>query len=161
MKASASKLNISENVKTISETLLSARKESLNRVQNTPLQARGKLWNMDVFSWLNPSTEELINTIDALPFQLIWMCKEETANQILQFDNSVLAKIRTIIQTNNAQFSLAEKHIDFLESYICFANTEESLEALHSFRKQKCAVIFSTNSESDVHEFEDFLKIHQ
>jgi hypothetical protein len=161
MKESLSKASGNEKVISISETLLSARKESLNRVQSTPLQARGKLWNMDVFSWLNPRNEELINTIDALPFQLIWMCKEATANQILQLDNSVLAKIRTIIQTNNAQFTLADKHIDFLESYICFETTEESLEALHSFRKQKCAVIFSTNTEADLHEFEDFLRIHQ
>jgi hypothetical protein len=154
---------IEESTQTSTKTLLDARQESLQHITKFPLQARGKLFGMDTFSWVNPSHEELINTFDALPFQLIWICNAITANELLNLDVSLLHKIKTIIQYDKATFTLDKAKAMHLNSYLCISDLSEGLESILGFRKQKCAVIFTSDASTNnyLKTFEDFLKVNQ
>jgi len=60
----------------INQQLKSAKEQGLFKQNDTSLQPKGKLFGMDVFSWVYPNIEVLNLTLSAFPFPVLWLGNE-------------------------------------------------------------------------------------
>ena len=58
---------------TSQQQLLLARQEALRAEKENSLRALGKMWGMDVFTWIDPYPGSISSTIHAFPFPVIWL----------------------------------------------------------------------------------------
>ena len=56
----------------IENSILQARKEGLLKASDTTMNSHGKLWGMDVFSWINPNPVVLSATMESFPFPILF-----------------------------------------------------------------------------------------
>ncbi len=75
------------------QQLLSARQETLQKLQTTAMRPHGKLWGLDVFSWLEPDMELLANTIHSFPFQVVWISNKEILEGVVAADPQILSNV--------------------------------------------------------------------
>jgi len=72
-----------KNVITQKSELLRARQEALHQQnQGCEIQSWGKFTGFEVFTWLNPSLEKLIPTMESMPFPVYWVTTEEAFHSL-------------------------------------------------------------------------------
>lgn len=76
-----SKMSIEEFQK-IENQLVEARKNGLLHDRDTCLVAKGKVLEMDAFSWQYPSIEVLEKTILSFPFSVLWIGNKQEINAL-------------------------------------------------------------------------------
>ncbi|MBM3424073.1 MAG: hypothetical protein FJY06_01100 [Bacteroidetes bacterium] len=58
--------------------LLNVRDQALrHQVKEWSIKSWGKFNGFEVFTWLNPSREKLIATLDSMPFPIIWVSTDD------------------------------------------------------------------------------------
>jgi hypothetical protein len=84
--------------KIIENSLLEARAEALKNAESQSLRPLGKLWGMDVFTWVNPSIYELTATLSAFPFPVFLLAPFHVLNDIALVDCETLKLVQWIAQ---------------------------------------------------------------
>ncbi len=77
--------------------LLEAREKALADAVKGVIRPHGKLWGMDVFSWMNPDLEAITSTIHSFPFPLILIGNSSLLSAIEEIDSTIVSNIRTVI----------------------------------------------------------------
>jgi hypothetical protein len=129
----------------IENSILQARKEGLLKAGDSSMQSHGKLWGMDVFSWLNPKPAVLSATMDSFPFPIFWISSFPERNEVMDLN---------IALTNKIHFSLILDDytlVDAKSSGVEIASVSNLNEAFDRIRglKTKPSILLFTYSKSD------------
>lgn len=145
----------------VQEELLRSRNEVIQS-NSSPMRPQGKLWGMDVFTWVNPEPGALLSTLESFPFKVLWMGGVEEVSTILSTDDSALKVVDTIVTYNTNVFGLKE---DWLGSLVNGAGTESLVDALYFvdyFKAPKTVMLFTSSGEEAIDllgEFETYIKL--
>ena len=153
-------LNIKQS-ETKHSQLLQARNEGLLAAEKQSLRPLGKLWGMDVFSWYNPSINELSATLATFPFPIFWMGNTATINQMAQSDPTSLKALAWCAQYDSAQISLDSSVLGPMELFTATETIEETLTILKHIKQSKYMVLFTVVGNEWKHKMEmveDFVK---
>jgi hypothetical protein len=85
----------------IEDSIIKARKEGLLKASDSSMQSHGKLWGLDVFSWINPKPSVLSATMESFPFPLIWLSSLAEKEPVLLSNPDLLNKIHYAIEINS------------------------------------------------------------
>lgn len=85
--------------------LLDARKEALEQAKYGSIRPHGKLWGMDVFSWVNPEMEVLISTFHSFPFPVVFICDTTLMEACVENDSTFLMNCHQLytVQTGDSR----------------------------------------------------------
>lgn len=142
--------------------LIKIRKQNLEKINSTSLRPHGKLWGMDVFSWFNSEPWLLANTIQAMPFPVIWIAGSKEVFKSFVEDERSIQNIDTLLTYNNSVFEMER---DWLEKIPNSAGTSSSWDAfrmLELLKSPKKVLLFTASGddwEQEKWNFEEFLKI--
>ncbi len=84
----------------IENSIIKARREGLLKATDSSMQSHGKLWGLDVFSWINPKPAVLAATMESFPFPVIWMSSIAEKEPVLITNPDLLPKIHYAIEIN-------------------------------------------------------------
>lgn len=129
----------------IENSILQARKEGLLKAGDSTMQSHGKLWGMDVFSWLNPKPAVLSATMDSFPFPIFWISSFPERNEVMDLNFAL---------TNKIHFSLILDDytlVDAKSSGVEIASVSNLNEAFDQIRRLKIkpSILLFTYSKSD------------
>jgi hypothetical protein len=86
-----------EELQQIENQLIEARRKGLLLERDSTLVARGKVLEMDAFSWQNPSIEVLEKTILSFPFSVLWIGNSGEIDSLIERGNIESKKLTTLI----------------------------------------------------------------
>ena len=147
-----------------SNQLLQARDQSLQQVEKGMLRPHGKLWGMDVFSWYNPMVFELENTLSSFPAPVLWFGNEKDILTLLDENADSLSNVRLICAHDHAEFSLAGKGLETVESVLGTAQLKDGLGLIKGLKRNQGIFLFTASGidwKERKEEFEFFLSLHQ
>jgi hypothetical protein len=144
----------------IEDSIIQARKEGLLKATDSTMQSHGKLWGMDVFSWINPKPEVLAATMDSFPFPIIWISSMVEKENVLTEKPNLLGKIHYSIEINSNQSTnaLVVKNVKKVSSIT------EAFEEIQRIKIKPSILLFSyANSdwEYQINRFKDYLFLVQ
>ena len=90
-----------QEIAQIEDSIIKARKEGLLKATDSSMQSHGKLWGIDVFSWINPKPAVLAATMESFPFPIIWMSSLAEKEPVLLTNPILLDKIHFAIEINS------------------------------------------------------------
>lgn len=85
--------------------LLEARQQALSQQSKEwDIKSWGKFNGFDVFTWLNPSREKLIATLESMPFPIFWVCTEEVFHDQCSEHQNTFPNVKNvfILPTHNS-----------------------------------------------------------
>lgn len=142
----------------IENSILQARKEGLLQTGDSTMQSHGKLWGMDVFSWMNPKPAVLAATMDSFPFPIFWIASILERNEVLEVNIDLNAKIHfsAILDWENSKS-------DSING-ATVSTLNEAFDQINSL-KIKPSILLFTYSKSDwefqKNRFNDYLSMAQ
>lgn len=142
----------------IENSILQARKEGLLKAGDSTMQSHGKLWGMDVFSWINPKPAVLAATMDSFPFPIFWISSSPEKNEVLEVNVELMAKIHfsVIVDSENVQ--------NGSNNIVSVSTLNEAFDQINSL-KIKPSILLFTYSQSDweyqKNRFSDYLSMAQ
>jgi hypothetical protein len=145
----------------VQEELPHSRNEVV-QAKSLPMRPMGKLWGMDVFTWINPESGVLLNTLESSPFKVLWMGGVQEVSKVLSTDDSVLGTLDTVVTYNANVFGLKE---DWLGSLVNGAGTSSLVDALYFvdyFKAPKTTMLFTSSGEDAddlLKEFESYIQL--
>ena len=98
------------------ELLLGARKESLSRINQTSLRSHGKLWGMDVFSWIHPNLSTIGTTIQSFPFSVRWVSNARDLLFTLENQPELVDKLSATLIYDDSVFTLKNEHLHVIKN---------------------------------------------
>ena len=146
------------------DRLLEARQETLQNHADAVLRPLGKLWGMDVFSWSNPFSGELANTIHSFPFEVIWIGNTVDVKKTLGMDSSLCSNLTAVIAYNANIFGLDREWIYNIKNCAGVESVQEALEMLKAFKESKKVLLFTSSGEdafANRQDFETYVKMVQ
>lgn len=144
------------------DRLLEARKEGLNKMHETSMRPHGKLWGMDVFSWVNPSTEMISNTLHSFPFPVIWIGNGSDIIQSLNEEELVIHNLRSVITHDTNIFNLKDSWLEGLKNCAGTDSVEAAFHLVQLFKAPQTVLLFTASGEKweeDAAQFEEFIKL--
>ena len=115
--------------------------DSLRKSPGEGMRAHGKLKGMDVFSWMQPDQQALVNFMTAIPTSILWVANPAEIEAVLtDHPDEILNKFQGILSygENRTGFMLENE----------FDNIEVVLNALMSELKTNGTLLF-TCTEND------------
>lgn len=144
------------------QQLAEARAENLKQVESATLRPHGKMWGMDVFSWYNPLTDDLLTLFQSFPAPITWIGDHSIIKNVFSTSSESLDNLSIVCAHNHGSLELENA------SYLDETHGAESIKQAFEFvkaKKQKNGIIFFTASGSDWANqrdtFEYHLKIEQ
>lgn len=142
----------------IENSILQARKEGLLKAGDSTMQSHGKLWGMDVFSWINPKPAVLAATMDSFPFPIFWISSSLERNEVLEVNVELMAKIHFSIIVDS------ENLLNGSNNIVSVTTLKEAFDQINSL-KIKPSILLFTYSKSDweyqKNRFSDYLSMAQ
>jgi hypothetical protein len=142
----------------IENSILQARKEGLLKSGDSSMQSQGKLWGMDVFSWINPKPAVLAATMESFPFPIFWIASSPERNEVLDINVDLDAKIHFSVLLDS------ENSINVLKNVVTVATLNEAFDQINNL-KIKPSILLFTYSKSDweyqKNRFNDYLSMAQ
>jgi hypothetical protein len=142
----------------IENSILQARKEGLLKAGDTTMQSHGKLWGMDVFSWINPKPAVLAATMDSFPFPIFWISSSPERNEVLELNVDLNAKVHFSIIVES------ENLLNGSNNIVSVTTLNEAFDQINSL-KIKPSILLFTYSKSDwefqKNRFSDYLSMAQ
>ena len=129
----------------IENSILQARKEGILKASDTTMNSHGKLWGMDVFSWINPNPVVLSATMESFPFPILWIASQDEFKETLTQADSLSDKIHYALLLND-DVQLENKLISTKTSSV--SNMNEAFESINEL-KIKPSILLFTYSRSD------------
>lgn len=144
--------------KTMESTLMGARSEALEQINNATFQAHEQLWGMNVFSWTEANIEESLRTIRELPNPVIWVMSADSKHDFSEDKLWLSHEVEAIIS-----FGEKNKQLRYdLESNVAFYARKEdltsALELLRSVANPGFTVFFSPGMGEDANQWNDAFK---
>jgi hypothetical protein len=146
------------------ELLLGARKEGLSRINQTSLRSHGKLWGMDVFSWIHPNLSTIGTTIQSFPFSVRWVSNAKDLLLTLDKQPELMDKLSAALIYDDSVFKLKNEHLLGIKTCVGITCVEEAMRMLKVMSKQQSIVLFTAsgeNAEEAKSEFEHILNVLQ
>jgi hypothetical protein len=129
----------------IESQLVAARKSGLLKVNETSLQSQGKLFGMDVFSWIYPNIEVLNSTLNSFPFEVLWIGNKTEINLILSENNVLDSRVRTkLVYSDGQELNDILKSItefSFKPGILLFTSTDTDSEYYFNLFKEYLALV--------------------
>lgn len=129
----------------IESQLVAARKSGLLKLNETSLQSQGKLFGMDVFSWIYPNIDVLNSTLNSFPFEVLWIGNKTEINLVLSENNVLDSRVRTkLIYTDGKELNDILKSISesaFKPGILLFTSTETDSEYYYNLFKEYLALV--------------------
>jgi hypothetical protein len=129
----------------IESQLVAARKSGLLKLNETSLQSQGKLFGMDVFSWIYPNIDVLNSTLNSFPFEVLWIGNKTEINLVLSENNVLDSRVRTkLIYTDGKELNDILKSISesaFKPGILLFTSTDTDSEYYYNFFKEYLALV--------------------
>ena len=114
--------------------------EFSRKVENSSMRAHGKLKGIDVFTWMQPEQNALVNFINSIPTEIIWVGNPAEIESVLSSNPLFSRKFQSI-------FSFGENRTGFmLENE--FADIQDVLNGLMTELKSPGTLLF-TCTEND------------
>lgn len=144
--------------------LLEARAEALKNAESQSLRPLGKLWGMDIFTWVNPSVYELAATIHSFPFPVYLFAPAQLIIEFAMVDDETLKLVSWIGQydknVTEIDASISSEAIQFSATNSVVETSE--LMRLNSMDRHIVLFVAAGNEwKSKINEFEEFVKIAQ
>jgi hypothetical protein len=138
-----------EKQRTISaeELLLGARKESLSRINQTALRSHGKLWGMDVFSWIHPNMSTIGTTINSFPFSVRWVGNAHDLIHALEAQPELTEKLSAALVFDNTVFALKNEHLNNIENCVGTGSVQEALRMVKIAAQPQSILLFTASGE--------------
>jgi hypothetical protein len=91
--------------------------DSLSKAQGVGLRAHGKLKGLDVFTWMQPEQNALINFIESIPSGIIWVGNPTEIEAVLSVHPQLMNKFQSILSfgENRTGFMLENEFVDIQE----------------------------------------------
>lgn len=145
----------------IENSILQARKDGLLKATDTSMNSHGKLWGMDVFSWINPNPKVLSATMESFPFPILWIGSYQEYQETLEYNNNLNSKIHhAIIIADDAHLIKSAYH----KNSSSVSTMNEAFEQINKL-KIKPSILLFTYSKSDWeyqrNRFNDYLSLVQ
>ena len=88
--------------------------DSLSRSQGVGLRAHGKLKGLDVFTWMQPEQNALINFIESIPSGIIWVGNPTEIEAVLSVHPQLMNKFQSVLSfgENRTGFMLENEFVD-------------------------------------------------
>jgi hypothetical protein len=145
----------------IENSILQARKEGLLKAGDSSMQSHGKLWGMDVFSWVNPKPAVLSATMDSFPFPIFWISSSLERNEVLKVNIELNAKIHFSVLLNSEN---STNDLLVLNNGVVVTTLNEAFDQINTL-KIKPSILLFTYSKSDweyqKNRFNDYLSMAQ
>jgi hypothetical protein len=145
----------------IENSILQARKEGLLKSGDSSMQSHGKLWGMDVFSWINPNPVVLAATMESFPFPIFWIATSPERNEVLEVNFELNSKIHFSVLLDSKN---SENTECVLNTSVLVSNLNEAFDKINSL-KTKPSILLFTYSKSDweyqKNRFNDYLLMAQ
>ncbi len=129
----------------IESQLVAARKSGLLKLNETSLQSQGKLFGMDVFSWIYPNIDVLNSTLNSFPFEVLWIGNKTEINLVLSENNVLDSRVRTkLIYTDGKELNEILKSISesaFKPGILLFTSTDTDSEYYYNLLKEYLALV--------------------
>lgn len=142
----------------IENSILQARKEGLLKAGDTTMQSHGKLWGMDVFSWINPKPTVLAATMDSFPFPIFWISSSLERNEVLEVNVDLNDKIHFTVVLNSENLPIVSNNI------VSISTLNQAFDQINIL-KIKPSILLFTYSQSDweyqKNRFSDYLSMAQ
>jgi hypothetical protein len=147
------------------QQLAEARAENLKQVELISLRPHGKMWGMDVFSWYNPLSDDLLTLFQSFPAPITWIGNKSMIENVFAEDANLLVNLTVVCAHNQIDFQLANStNSAYLEAIIGSNDIKNGFEMIKA-RKQRNGILLFTASGLDWtnqrEEFENYLKIEQ
>lgn len=129
----------------IESQLVEARKNGLLKLNETSLQSQGKLFGMDVFSWIYPNIDVLNSTLNSFPFEVLWIGNKIETNLVLSENNVLDSRVRTKLiysdcsELNELLKSISDK--SFKPGILLFTSTDTDSEYYFNLFKEYLALV--------------------
>lgn len=145
--------------------LLEARKKALSQVVYGSIRPHGKLWGMDVFSWINPDIEAVSLTIHAFPFPILWLSPSGLFSAVLGHDDSIVTNIQTVITCDESTESTLSKEKLTEDLHLITTNDiHQAFQEMNALQFKPGIILFCTEgADSEMHQkaFSNYLELHQ
>lgn len=142
-------------------SLLEARAEALKNAESQSLRPLGKLWGMDVFTWVNPSVYELSATLSAFPFPVFLLTPFNVLNEIALVDSETLKMVQWIAQYDNSTTKIDPSiSADFMQ-YSATDSVASTIDLLRQNQLDRHIVLFiaaCNEWKTKLNEFDEFVK---
>lgn len=129
----------------IESQLVAARKSGLLKLNETSLHSQGKLFGMDVFSWIYPNIDVLNSTLNSFPFEVLWIGNKTEINLVLSENNVLDSRVRTkLIYTDGKELNDILKSISesaFKPGILLFTSTDTDSEYYYNLFKEYLALV--------------------
>jgi hypothetical protein len=129
----------------IESQLVAARKSGLLKLNETSLQSQGKLFGMDVFSWIYPNIDVLNSTLNSFPFEVLWIGNKTEINLVLSENNVLDSRVRTkLIYSDGKELNEILKSITesaFKPGILLFTSTDTDSEYYYNLFKEYLALV--------------------
>ena len=91
--------------------------DSLLKSQGMGLRAHGKLKGLDVFTWMQPEQNALINFFESIPSGIIWVGNPTEIEAVLSIHSQLTNKFQSILSfgENRTGFMLENEFLDIQE----------------------------------------------
>ena len=88
--------------------------DSLSKAQGVGLRAHGKLKGLNVFTWMQPEQNALINFIESIPSGIIWVGNPTEIEAVLSVHPQLMNKFQSILSfgENRTGFMLENEFVD-------------------------------------------------
>ncbi len=142
-------------------SLLEARAEALKNAESQSLRPLGKLWGMDVFTWVNPSVYELSATLSAFPFPVFLLAPFNVLNEIALVDSETLKMVQWIAQYDNSANKIDPSISADLMQYSATDSIASTIDLLRQNQLDRHIVLFiaaGNEWKTKLNEFDEFVK---
>ena len=142
-------------------SLLEARAEALKNAESQSLRPLGKLWGMDVFTWVNPSVYELSATLSAFPFPVFLLAPFNVLNEIALVDSETLKMVQWIAQYDNSANKIDPSISADLMQYSATDSIASTIDLLRQNQLDRHIVLFiaaGNECKTKLNEFDEFVK---
>jgi hypothetical protein len=88
--------------------------DSFVKSKESGLRARGKLKGLDVFTWMQPEQNALINFIESIPSGIMWVGNPTEIEAVLSVNPELMNKFQSILSfgENRTGFILENEFLD-------------------------------------------------
>ena len=145
------------------QSLLDARQEALKAAERQSLRPLGKLWGMDVFTWYNPSVNELSATISTFPFPVFWLGNAALVKELAHVDPKSMRLLAWCGQYDNAQIDLPADVLGPMPLFTATESVEDALTVLRSVKQNRHILLFTVSGnewKTKLADFENFVQLN-
>ena len=158
---------MNQKVKHISteEQLLQARERGLQEAAEVnSMNAHGKVFNMDTFSWINPSLDTLATVITSFPFATHWIAPHDQVKACLETYPEMADTIESLILYDRPLLNVNRDLLNAIPNIVCIEGIIEAFEIQKAMPRRKGALLFTTDKKGSIEykqQFEQFIAEHR